>query len=412
MSETFQVLMQRKLTSGSDVQVNHTAGTMQLAVGDAVCYEVAFRPKEPQHHEATLVIYVEDNEYESTTIAALGEGFTNDISIENVRSPASCEVVDSDSLEILRANTINFGDCCIGEQVLGALAVVNYFASDSVRFQWSDHPLVKFSPHTGHLHPGCSKDIMVLFKADEPKTLVTEKLQCKTNKITFPVAIDEVADWDDSHKIVKWVETSGAVSSAGDKSDTSRVTSAVPPVKHRVVEIEPEPVYTPKDSDPPRTVELLVSAVADYCAFGCRVDKIAFRDTLVLQTRKYNFILENTGNVELSYNWLVTLNTEHHGCPISQQSVRQPSLHTEQPLSQTRPASTPQHEMDSGSQHRPATPRVASTLNCQSFNPFSIEPQSGLVKAGDSASFTASFSPLDIGSFVTTAECRYIPHVS
>ncbi len=56
--------------------------------------------------------------------------------------------------------------------------------------------------------------------------------------------------------------------------------------KKKVVETEAEPACT-EVSDTARTVDLLVSAVVDYAKFSCSVDQIAFRETLMFQSRVY-----------------------------------------------------------------------------------------------------------------------------
>ena len=56
--------------------------------------------------------------------------------------------------------------------------------------------------------------------------------------------------------------------------------------KKKVVETEPEPSYT-EVSESARTVELLVSANADFSKVKCKTEAIHFRDTLMFQTRVY-----------------------------------------------------------------------------------------------------------------------------
>ena len=56
--------------------------------------------------------------------------------------------------------------------------------------------------------------------------------------------------------------------------------------KKRVVETEPEPAYT-EVADSQRTVELLISATADFAKYKCGVEAIRFKDTLMFQTRVY-----------------------------------------------------------------------------------------------------------------------------
>lgn len=58
----------------------------------------------------------------------------------------------------------------------------------------------------GHLHPGCTKDIAVTMKSDVPINLKKMGIKCKLSKIMFPLPEDQVPDWDDRMRTVKWVD--------------------------------------------------------------------------------------------------------------------------------------------------------------------------------------------------------------
>ena len=70
-----------------------------------------------------------------------------------------------------------------------------------------------------------------------------------------------------------------------DKPSTPQPATLYP-IKKKVIETEPEPPHT-ELPDTVRMFELIVSALADYCKYKCKIDRIHFRDTLVLQTRIY-----------------------------------------------------------------------------------------------------------------------------
>ena len=90
------------------------------------------------------------------------------------------------------SNLIQFGDCHVTEPRQLSFTMRNHSATDTVRFQWPDHPQVKFSPTVGHVHHGCSKDIAITFKADKPVTLQDQLVACKVNKVTFEQSVDQV----------------------------------------------------------------------------------------------------------------------------------------------------------------------------------------------------------------------------
>ena len=62
--------------------------------------------------------------------------------------------------------------------------------------------------------------------------------------------------------------------------------SAPRPAKKKVTETDPEPSHHEVE-DSVRTIQLLVSAVADFCKYKCKTETIRFKDTLMLQTRVF-----------------------------------------------------------------------------------------------------------------------------
>lgn len=58
----------------------------------------------------------------------------------------------------------------------------------------------------GHLHPGCAKDIVVTMKSDVPINLKKMGVKCKISKIMFALPADQVPDWDDRMRTVKWID--------------------------------------------------------------------------------------------------------------------------------------------------------------------------------------------------------------
>lgn len=63
------------------------------------------------------------------------------------------------------------------------------------------------APQIGHLHPECAKDIVVTLKSDLPISLKKLVVKCKISKILFQLPTDQVPDWDDRMRTVKWVDT-------------------------------------------------------------------------------------------------------------------------------------------------------------------------------------------------------------
>lgn len=61
------------------------------------------------------------------------------------------------------------------------------------------------------------------------------------------------------------------------------------PAKKKVIETETEPTHT-EQADSGRNVELLVSAAADFCKYECKIESIHFKDTLMFQSRVYEYV--------------------------------------------------------------------------------------------------------------------------
>lgn len=93
-----------------------------------------------------------------------------------------------------KPNLIRFGDCFINEPRTLSFSMTNHSKTDAIRFQWPDHPQLKFSPQIGHLYGNSSKDLSVTFKSDEPKQLQETPVLCKVCKITFNKPPDQVID--------------------------------------------------------------------------------------------------------------------------------------------------------------------------------------------------------------------------
>ena len=56
------------------------------------------------------------------------------------------------------------------------------------------------------------------------------------------------------------------------------------PMKKKIIETEAEPAYT-EVVESVRSIDLLVSAVADYCKYTCKTTSVHFKDTLMFQRK-------------------------------------------------------------------------------------------------------------------------------
>jgi len=147
----------------------------------------------------------------------------------------------------------------------------------------------------GHLHAGCSKEVTVTFHSNQPVTLSSQPMRCDVSRVEFQQPLEQVADWDDRQRTVRWLNPSAQASGAAPPQ----------PVKNKVnlatademeggkslsftitVELctqDPEPCCSVVEGSH-WVLELRISAVCDYVKFSCDTDAILFKDTPLYQT--------------------------------------------------------------------------------------------------------------------------------
>ncbi|KAL3860158.1 hypothetical protein ACJMK2_010318 [Sinanodonta woodiana] len=358
----------------------HTA-SLVVNVGETASFNVTFKPESIQRSQAHIRLAVIDNQYEDSVIQLVGEGYEDEISLSKIHSiemPIDPESDESslaeDDVAAAKPNLISFGDCYINEPRTLTFAMTNHSKTDSIRFQWSDHPQLKFIPQVGHLHANCSKDMSVTFKSDQPKIMKEQPVLCKITKITFNKPPDQVADWDDRIRTVKWVDVPlSPGTESGNKTTSAGMTPR--PAKKKVVETEPEPAHS-EVLDTTRNFELFVNAVADYSKCKSKIESIHFKDTLMFQTRVFEFTLSNKGAIQMDYSWQVVMESF---MPTVQRAVTFISE-----------GERPESRVD-----------VVDTT----YVPFSVEPEFGTIPAGKKVNFIAKFSPLDANEYEGRLVC-------
>eukprot|EP00079_Xenopus_tropicalis_P024447 XP_012817094.1 PREDICTED: hydrocephalus-inducing protein homolog isoform X1 [Xenopus tropicalis] len=366
------------------------AASLILHPGDVAEFVVTFSPVSPQRYEAILPISVVDNQYEQSYVQLVGEGYQDDLTLDNIHNLGEViapeEPLENDVVEATRTDHIIFGDCHIAQPYQVTFTMTNRSKMDALRFQWpSDEPL-QFSPRVGHIHTGCSKDVTLTLKSDVVLTLSKTPIKCKVSRISFPLPFDQVADWDDRMRTIKWVDS--GKSPVGQQS-----------TKKKVIETDPEPAHVVLD-DGSRELELLVTAKVDHAQFMTDCDQVVFKDTLLYQTRVYKYQMKNIGSVQLQFSWKILMDIQEKSVSFS---PRRPSI--DEPLSSAR---------SSSAQSRPASvlESVSSmmTMSAETL-PFSVQPSSGTIPAGESQEFLIKFSPLEVGEFEARLTCS-IPNLA
>lgn len=367
----------------------HTASVV-IHVGETATFDAIYHPSQPQRSQAFVRLSVIDNQYEDSIVQLVGEGYVDNITLDNITSTPQLVAPEDqegnmaeDDVAAAKPNLMKFGDCYINEARSLTLAMTNHSKTDCVRFSWPDHSQLKFSPQMGHLHAGCSKDVSVTFRADTTVTLSEDVVPARVVKITFNKPMDQVSDWDDRIRTVKWVDVGPTLTQTADSSQikSQPTTPQNPrPLKKKIIETEVEPAYT-EVVETARNVDLLVCGVADYCKYSCKNDLIQFRDTLMFQTRVYEIALRNVGSVGMDYSWQMVMDNFT------------PTLHRSVTF------------MSEGERPESRVDVVEA-----SYMPFSVEPQYGNIPAGKKATCYIKFSPLDVNEYEGRLLCS-IPNL-
>ncbi|KAJ8785780.1 hypothetical protein J1605_006740 [Eschrichtius robustus] len=370
----------------------HTA-SLVVPPGDTAEFDVVFHSQKVGRMAGIIHLSVINNQYEETVIHMVGEGYEDDITLDNIHGlVASSSQEASDISEIIEENTmedfvaaalvnhIQFGDCHIGNSYNVSFTITNHSQVNVIRFEWPLLATVCFSPQVGHLHPGCAKDIAVTMKSDVPINLKKMGIKCKLSKIMFQLPADQVPDWDDRMRTVKWV-------------DVLRNTPGTFTTKRKVIETDPEPAYSVLEENY-RELQLQISAHVNFASYKCQTSDVHFKETLVSQTRVFEFELINSGNVQLEFSWISeeTAKAVSFAMPDNQgfsqnDQLSQGTLHTGSTL-------------DSAMDH----------WNEASLPPFSVEPVSGMVPVGKTQKLKVKFSPVEVGDFESNLFCQ-IPNL-
>nr|KAF6318524.1 HYDIN axonemal central pair apparatus protein [Pipistrellus kuhlii] len=365
----------------------HTASLVVLP-GETAEFDVVFQAQHVGRMTGKIHLSVINNQYEDTVIHVVGEGYEDDITLDNVhglvRSTGgepldTSEVMEDGSMESLVAaalmDHIQFGDCHIGNSYNVSFTITNHSQVNAIRFEWPSLATITFSPQAGHLHPGCAKDIVVTMKSDIPINMKKMDIKCKISKIMFQQPADQVPDWDDRMRTVKWV-------------DVPRNMPSTFSTKRKVIETDPEPVHSVLE-ERYRELMLQVSANVNYASYSCQTSDVRFKDTLVYQTRVFQLELVNTGGVQLEFNWIVEEMAKAVSFVMPDNKGSQKDL-----LSQ---GST----LDSATEPWTEPPSLS----------FSVDPISGIVPMGKSQKIKVKFSPLEVGDFESTISCQ-IPNLA
>uniref|UniRef100_G3VZI4 HYDIN axonemal central pair apparatus protein n=1 Tax=Sarcophilus harrisii TaxID=9305 RepID=G3VZI4_SARHA len=381
----------------------HTAFLI-IYSGDTAEFDVHFKPSKVGRVVGHIHLSVINNQYEETTIQLLGEGYEDDIILDNIHGLAVSskseteitEITEDKMLEELMASArvdhLQFGDCQVGSVYEVTFTMTNRSQVNAVRFEWPVPAPLRFSPQAGHLHAGCSKDITVTLRSRAAVNLKKSLVKCKLSRIVFQQPVDQVPDWDNHMRTVKWIDSG--------KSPNM-------PAKKKVTETDPEPAHTVLEENY-QDLDLYISAVIDYASFSSQVKEVNFKDTMVFQTRVFEFDLTNTGAVQLGFTWLLS----------SDEPAKAVSFANPQSSASRGPTGTifdtARKELSSGGTFRGGSTTesfLSHAYSTSSTYPFSMEPISGIIPVGKSQKIKVKFSPLEVGEFENSIYCQ-IPNLA
>ncbi|NXK55437.1 HYDIN protein, partial [Chauna torquata] len=393
-----------KEDSAGEGRKPHTA-SLVLRHGDLAKFDVLFKPSLPQCVEGKIHLSVVDNPYEETNIQLVGEGYEDDFTLDNIHGLVADSTekntesdLEEDIIEAARVDHIQFGDCHVGKPYQVTFTITNRSRVEAMRFEWPAGTPFHFSPQVGHLHAGCAKDITVTLKSDVAVTFKMQPVKCKVARITFQLPPEQVTDWDDRLRTVKWV-------------DATRGKAAMWPVKKKVIETDPEPAHTVLEKSS-REVELRLSAVVDYAEFKLDTDVIQFKETLLFQTRTFTFQLSNTGNVALEYTWMADVGDERAASRAGELLLTslEGDFHSSTSGASVKlQSSCCLSQLGHALEH--VSPSLSSPPSTTHATPlFSVEPCSGTIPARQEQLFQMKFSPVYVGDFESCMLCS-IPNL-
>lgn len=159
-----------------------------------------------------------------------------------------------------------------------------------------------------HFTSGCTKDIQVTFKTNKPIQLTKEKVLCSITKITFDRPVNEIPDWDDRMRSVKWIDVAQPVVDPTNP-ETQRSNR---PARKKVIEADAEPTHQ-RIEEQTRLLDIYVSAIADYCRYKCSDFEVRYFDTAILQTRVHEYVLCSNFNIQMLHLFLFRVTITNRG---------------------------------------------------------------------------------------------------
>lgn len=361
-------------------------------------FEMKFEPKSVGIEKYTINYKTLYNPYENPRLILTGEGYFEAISFE----------------ELEKENELEFGDLCVGSYKTITFQIQNH-SDTPQRFNFLNiyEPYIEIKPSVGYLLGHSYKEIVATFSVKEndvkdlkePIKFVNKDLYCETKQIKF--SANEM-EWDNTYKIKKKVTPSEYAAFQKKQAEENQkrkeemeglfnIIAGIkkPPEKKKddkkkkeedikpnpneeanidIEEVLPEPAYVVIEKTE-KYPNIKIFGTADYARYQCSVKAVKFKPTMMYASRKHEFHLKNTSNINLNYNFSFT-NPYYIGKDFSglNHSFNQMSLSNSHYITHAIQKYNPYNDP----------------------GPFSILPKSGTIPPNSDETIVLRFSPLEV----------------
>ncbi|XP_011066010.1 PREDICTED: hydrocephalus-inducing protein-like [Acromyrmex echinatior] len=426
---------------------------IRLIPEETVSLEVKFTPREIGKYKSQVQLFITDNPYENLTIDLKSETYAELIVLDGLelantklksvdekkesnaklrrssKSNSTTKVSTPPTLPVSLIYVLDYGYCFVNKIYRKSFKVVNKSINQYLRFQWSAHPNVVFTPSIGHLKPLTCKEIVATFLSSEPTIYIDTCLECTVCAIELANSVKE-SSWDDRETQVRW-ETINSDAKEPNAEIAKKIIEPVNEPKHEIV-----PGTT-------KCIQVLLNAIVAFSKYSCSVKEINFKNTLMFQTSEHSFIFANTGAVDVEYTWQINMDEQYPVRSIANYS--QATSRSQKDNVQFKATSLMSHEL-SHQRDNPSFDKsvksnrrqllssrdnfveVKPTVRCSPSDlfsstagltertsdswlesddlPFEIYPEKGILSPGESVECVLRFSPMDVFDYKAYLTCK------
>lgn len=399
--------------------------TVLLTPGDFARFGLGYTPLDVDVNSCTVRLHVIHNPFETQTINVLAESFTEDVIFDGLETTMYETECSSDHDIVSTKYIMNFGQSFIKNLQKLRFSVINQSKDYTYKFQFKTIPDISFTPSVGHLKPQSKKEIIATFLSSEPVSFSAFPLKCQIFKIEYesdqlsPNAGD--ISWDERQELVLYdenpVDSQATIDSKVSlRTIVSNNNSIV--LMPSLYEFNTEPSHIiVKNSF--KNILILFYGIVDYSTYDCPTQGIHFRDTFIYEKRKYSFLVENPGQVDLNIQWqmvnamLTKASAQFQTNSLEENVVLRPSTVT----ILKRSASCTKKDIPRPLTSRdkliifdiPQTEEMTNSLSITAKNPnipFSISPEFAKIPPKEMQEFVVKFCPTEMYDYKVALKGR------